>query len=533
MPHQSCDMGKACILVIIGLSSVFAIETWYPARLKQTADGHTSVCTEDYCDTLDVPEPGPGNRFVLISSSKSGERFNYSKGEFSTDDFVSTGNDSSTNVLQVNRKNLHERVKILGFGGAWTGSVTYILNRLSPKLRACFYNSYFSIEDGARYSLIRVPIGGSDFDFDKWVYNLYPQNDTKLSNFTKLDERDVVRNQQIKELKQVTNRKSFKIIGCAWTCPPWMKERGRWNGKLDNQLKQEYHQTWANYHVKWTKLMTHDSIPIWALSTGNEPFFTNFVPNVALTWLPRVQSRWFTSSLLPALQRTGLKDTRIIGYEDVRPESINWLEKMDQEVSFATNYLDYVGIHGYLDSKSDPNILKEIPQRFRLPTLYTEMSFQGGVKLGSWERAENLTTILMESLQHSTAGYIDWNLILNSTGGPTMSSPLDAFIIVNDDFTTLEKQPMFYAMAHFSRFIPPGSIRIDANICGIHSKVVKSLAYVRKDSKIVVILFNTADHSVDLNMEDELKGSAPIELSPRSINTIIYSTKNQQLPPAI
>lgn len=525
-------MEKECIFVIICLTSVFAIETWYPARLKQTADGHTSVCTEDYCDTLDVPEPGPGNRFVLITSSKSGERFNYIKGDFSTDDFISTGNDSSTNVLQVNRKNEHQRVKILGFGGAWTGSVTHILDRLSPKLRACFYNSYFSIEDGARYSLIRIPIGCSDFDLEQWAYNLYPQNDTKLSNFTKLDEHDVVRNQQLKELKRVTGRKGLKTIGCAWTSPPWMKEKGRWKGKLDNVLKPEYYQTWANYHVKWTKLMTQDSIPIWALSTGNEPFFTEFLQfqTVALTWLPRLQSKWFTSSLLPALQRTGLKDTRIIGYEDVRPESVNWLENMDKEVSFATNYIDYIGIHGYLDSVSNPNILKEIPQRFRVPTLYTEMSFQDGVKLGSWDRAESLTKILMESLQHSTAGFIDWNLVLNSTGGPTMTSPLDAFIIVNDDFTTLEKQPMFYAMAHFSRFIPPGSIRIDTNIYGIHSKVVESLAYVRKDAKIVVILFNSADHTVDLNIEDELKGSAPITLSPRSINTIIYSTKNLQLP---
>lgn len=38
-----------------------------------------------------------------------------------------------------------------------------------------------------------MPIGGSDFDLAPWAYNELPINDTDLSNFTKLDDRDLTR----------------------------------------------------------------------------------------------------------------------------------------------------------------------------------------------------------------------------------------------------------------------------------------------------------------------------------------------------
>ena len=35
-----------------------------------------------------------------------------------------------------------------------------------------------------------------------------------------------------------------------------------WNGGLDNQLKPEYYQTWADYHLNWMKLMKDDGMKI-------------------------------------------------------------------------------------------------------------------------------------------------------------------------------------------------------------------------------------------------------------------------------
>lgn len=83
-----------------------------------------------------------------------------------------------------------------------------------------------------------------------------------------------------------------------------------------------------------------------------------------------------------------------------------------------------------------------------------------GPRLGTWGRAQRLTYILMENLCHSTVGYMDWNIVLNYQGGPSYFNNIDSPIIVSKDFKEMYKQPIFYVMAHFSKFIPTGSIRI-------------------------------------------------------------------------
>ena len=51
---------------------------------------------------------------------------------------------------------------ITGFGGSFTESSAYLLNRLSKKNRDTILNAYFS-EDGANYTLTRTHISSCDF----------------------------------------------------------------------------------------------------------------------------------------------------------------------------------------------------------------------------------------------------------------------------------------------------------------------------------------------------------------------------------
>lgn len=93
-----------------------------------------------------------------------------------------------------------------------------------------------------------MSIGGSDFDLEPWAYNEWPRNDLKLTNFTELDARDLQKIKQLKRLKIVAQMEDLKIMGAAWSAPPWMKSNDRWTGF--GQLKPEYYQTWALYHLK-------------------------------------------------------------------------------------------------------------------------------------------------------------------------------------------------------------------------------------------------------------------------------------------
>ena len=83
-----------------------------------------------------------------------------------------------------------------------------------------------------------------------------------------------------------------------------------------------------------------------------------------------------------------------------------------------------------------------------------------------WTRAESLALDILEDLKHWAVGWTDWNLVLNTAGGPNhLKNLCDANIIVDPEHhlgtdDALILQASFYYMGHFSRHIPPGSRRV-------------------------------------------------------------------------
>lgn len=173
-----------------------------------------------------------------------------------------------------------------------------------------------------------MSIGGCDFDLSPWAYNEQPENDPLLSNFTKLDDRDLQKVEQIHRLKEVSNLENLKIKGAAWSPPKWMKSNLAWTGF--SHLKKEYYQTWADYHLKWLELMEENGLPVWAISTGNEPLngllFTEFVKFMSLGWSPHRQAEWLTDHLGPTIRNSKFKDVIIFGNDDQRYTFPNWFE---------------------------------------------------------------------------------------------------------------------------------------------------------------------------------------------------------------
>ena len=72
-------------------------------------------------------------------------------------------------VSEINL-NLEEKLQtITGFGGAFTESSAYLLNRLSPEKKDQIINAYFS-KEGAAYSLTRTHMNSCDFSLSNYSY---------------------------------------------------------------------------------------------------------------------------------------------------------------------------------------------------------------------------------------------------------------------------------------------------------------------------------------------------------------------------
>lgn len=102
---------------------------------------------------------------------------------------------------------------------------------------------------------------------------------------------------------------------------------------------------------------------------------------------------------------------------------------------------------------------------------------------GSWERGEDFAQTLLTHLKHDTneSERISCNILLDHEGG-------DAPMIANTtNHLEVYKQPLFYTMGHFTKFIAGGSVRIAAENKNNNVNVVASL---RADKSVAVIILN-------------------------------------------
>ena len=93
-----------------------------------------------------------------------------------------------------------------------------------------------------------------------------------------------------------------------------------------------------------------------------------------------------------------------------------------------------------------------------------------------------------QNLNHWSVGYIDWNMALNMVGGPHYTPDgSDAAILVNAENDEFYKNPMFYVLGHFSKFISHGSIRLQSIS---NNELIQHLATKNTDGSTSVFLHN-------------------------------------------
>uniref|UniRef100_A0A182NS10 Glucosylceramidase n=1 Tax=Anopheles dirus TaxID=7168 RepID=A0A182NS10_9DIPT len=496
-----------------------------PCALRQYESGAVCVCNVTYCDTLEFTVPSELGSFLLVSSSRGGLRFAQAGGNFSR----RTRHTAADVTVTLDPQKRFQTVE--GFGGAFTGAVSHNLARLPVPLRESLYRAYYSRTEGIGYRFMRVPIGGCDFDLAPWAYNEQPADDALLSNFTLLDERDLQKVAQIKRLAQVTGNDDIRLIGAAWSPPRWMKTNNDWTGS--SRLRPEYYRTWADYHVRYLELMRAAGLPFWAISTGNEPLngvigFL-FIHFMSLGWTAQDQGRWVGQHLGPALKASPSEaDVKLFGGDDQRYTFPWWFQQMDRGHPNATSYLDGLAVHWYWDGVAPAALLDQAVARYPGKWIFnTEASLgdkplqQHRPILGSWDRAESYVLYVLQDLQHSVHGWVDWNLVLDERGGPNYADNyVESAVIVNaTSAAEAYKQPIFYGLGHFSRFILPGSVRLDVRSS---SSDVVVVAFERQDKRTVLVFYNRANSQVTVRVEDKRYGSVRVRLPAKSVHTLLY-----------
>ncbi|ETN77524.1 O-Glycosyl hydrolase family 30 [Necator americanus] len=164
------------------------------------------------------------------------------------------------------------------------------------------------------------------------------------------------------------------------------------------------------------------------------------------------------------------RNLKVMVYDESRTLLPQWADTVfnDPETS---KYVDGIGVHWYLDTVIPASVLTTVherhPEKFILATEACTGAFvQRGPLMGDWGRAEEYAVDIITDLNNFVAGWTDWNLCLDKEGGPNwVYNFVDSPVIVNGKVDEFYKQPMFYALGHFSYLTrPPGRLKGTSNV---------------------------------------------------------------------
>lgn len=442
------------------------------------------------------------------------------------------------NLVTINLKPEHKFQTITGFGGAFTESSAYLLNKLSKENRDAILKAYFSRE-GANYSLCRTHMNSCDFSLNQYSYA--PTEDKELKDFSvQEDMEDLI--PMIKDAI-MTSEDGFKLFASPWTAPPWMKDNKHWVG---GKLLPEYYEAWALFFSKYVDAYKAEGIDIWGFTVENEPH-GNGNNWESMHFTPEEMTDFVQDHLGPKLESDGYGDKIILGYDQNRKGLKEWVDEMYRDEA-SSKYFDGTAIHWYESTyEVFPEALQYAHQK--APNKYlieTEGCIDAEVpkwKDDAWYWSKEATDWgwdwaseedkylhpkyvpvyryardIIGCLNNWVDGWVDWNMVLNRQGGPNwFKNWCVAPVIVDEEADEVYFTPLYYIMAHFSKFIRPG-----ATIVGVETSDEDLLVTtaINPDQSIVVVIFNEFESPKSINLNLNGKG-ANFGIDAKSLQTVV------------
>uniref|UniRef100_A0A7M4E4W8 Glucosylceramidase n=1 Tax=Crocodylus porosus TaxID=8502 RepID=A0A7M4E4W8_CROPO len=439
--------------------------------------GHGSLvceCSATYCDTLDPVTLPPAGNFLMYESSKAGKRLERSEG------------------------------------------------RVQRSLTA----------PGIEYNLVRVPMASCDFSVRLYTY-ADVRGDFALKHFN-LTEEDTKMKIPILQQAQAMSRKPVLLYASPWTSPTWMKTNGAMTGRgtLKGKPGDKYHKTWANYFIKFLDEYAKHNLTFWAVTSGNEPTAGEiiFYPFQCLGFSPEHQRDFIAHDLGPALANSSHKGIQLIMLDDQRVMLPYWAEVVLKD-PVAASYINGIGIHWYLDFLAPIDLTLSMthhlfPNYYLLSTEASAGSYfwEPRVILGGWDRGSKYSHSILTNLNNYVTGWTDWNLALDLEGGPNWSKNyVDSPIIIDSSKDLFYKQPMFYHMGHFSKFLPEGSQRVGlATEQKCYQCDLEYSAFLRPDGAAVVVVLNRTPMDISFVISDPGIGFIEAKAPADSVQTYLW-----------
>jgi len=412
---------------------------------------------------------------------------------------------ATESTIKVNAGKRYQQMD--GFGFALTGGSAQHMIRMNAAERKKLINELFGTGDNQiGISYIRLSIGSSDLNDHTFSYNDIPAGttDVNLSKFTLAeDEKDVI--PVMKEILAVNPK--IKILGSPWSAPLWMKTNNNIQGGM---LKPEYYPVYAQYFVKYVKAMQQHGINIDAITIQNEPFNDGNTPS--MQFLAKQELAFIKNNLGPAFKSASVK-TKIILYDhncDAPEYPISILTDPN-----ARKYIDGSGFHLYVGPVAN---MSKVHEAFPDKNLYfTEMMAVS--RTGDFNVSIPFNRIMIGATRNWSRNVILWNLAADPNNKPHTDNGGCASCqgAVTIDGNQVTRNLAYYTMGHLSKFVPPGSVRIESNLLA----ELPNVAFTTPAGKTVLVVANMGKSHKTFHIEQSSQ-SVDASLAAGSVATYVW-----------
>ena len=397
---------------------------------------------------------------------------------------------TQTSALTIRVDETTQYQIIDGFGASLTDSSAWLLDKkLSPQQRAEAFDMLFDPQKGIGLSVLRQPMGASDFALDAYSYDdvAAGEKDLKLEKFSIEHDRAYI----LPLLKQALARNpNLKIMASPWSPPGWMKTS---QSMIFGALSPEAYPAFADYFVKFIKAYEAEGIPIYAITMQNEPLnIPGNYPGMGMTAVE--QAAFLREHLGPALKAAGLK-TKIFVFDH------NW-DLIEYPIvvlsdSKAAAFAAGAATHCY---GGVPTAQLELHDRFPEKEIWmTECSG------GDWQKGnllEQQARLIINSTRNWAKTVVLWNLALDQNHEPYLGGCTTCRGVVTVNHATSPAQVVptvdFTALGHVSKFVKQGARRIKSN--SFDQGNLEDVAFQNVDGSIVLFVLNSSGGPMPFNI---------------------------------
>ena len=439
---------------------------------------------------------------VAETSSAAGSRRSWSVVETARDNgrrlatampprLLAPGIGSTGHVLYCNPAEQFQVIE--GFGGALTESAAWALSRTTPSQRAEVLRRYYDPKDGLGYTLARTHINSCDFSLKPWSL-VETAGDHELRSFDLAPMREWVL-PLLHQARAIAGER-LRFLASPWSPPAWMKTNGTM--LQGGGLRADCRDAWARLMARFVTVMRdEEKLPIWAVTVQNEPAAKQTWESCLYT--AEEERDFVRDHLGPALHAAGHADVKLLVWDHNRDLLVERATPIFADVE-AARFVWGAALHWYVseDFSQSSALHAAFPDKH---ILFTEGCWEGGVKLGKWDRGERYARNMIGDLRNWVCGWIDWNMVLDTRGGPNhVNNWCDAPVLVDHETGEVHYQSSFYYIGHFSRFVKPGARRVASS--APHPDVA-TVAFVNPDGELVVVALNETDEAVSFTLKTD------------------------------